>query len=259
MRYETIMLSTIFDLPARFQLDWLSWLLAGLAIFTLGISKSGLKGISILIVTLMAVVFGGKASTGIIVPLLLAGDTLAVIYYNRHTQWKYLKQLLPAMMVGVVIGTWVGKDLPEQLFKQMMAFIILATVVMMVWWDRNKNKQVPNHWWFAALMGLLAGFTTMIGNLAGTFTNLFFLAMRLPKNHFIGTAAWLFFIINLFKLPFHIFAWHTITLDTIGLNLRLVPFILLGFYIGIRLIKDQHYRRMILILTAIGAVLILLK
>ncbi|OJJ22864.1 hypothetical protein BKI52_00500 [marine bacterium AO1-C] len=256
------MLFTIFDLPTHFQLDWTSWLLAGLAIFTLGISKSGLKGISILIVTLMAVVFDAKASTGIIVPLLLVGDTFAVIYYNRHTQWKYLKQLLPSMMVGVVIGTWVGKDLPEQLFKQMMAVIILLTVVMMAWWDRRKDKRVPDHWWFGALMGLMAGFTTMIGNLAGTFTNLFFLALRLPKNHFIGTAAWLFFIINLFKLPFHIFAWHTITWDTLKLDLRLAPFILLGFFIGVKLvrkIKDQHYRRIILILTGIGAIVILLK
>ena len=256
------MFPTLFDLPTHLQLDWYSWLVAGLAIFTLGISKSGLKGISILIVTLMAVVFGGKASTGIIVPLLLVGDTCAVIYYNRHTQWRYLKQLLPAMMVGVVIGTWVGKDLPEKLFKQMMAVIILATVIMMYWWDRKKDKRVPDRWWFAILMGLMAGFTTMIGNLAGTFTNLFFLAMRLPKNHFIGTAAWLFFIINLFKLPFHIFAWHTITWDTLKLDLQLVPFILLGFVIGIRLvraIKDQYYRRLILILTGIGAIIILLK
>ena len=256
------MLLSIFALPAQFQLDWFSWVLAGLAIFVLGVSKSGLKGISILIVTLMAVVFGGKASTGIIVPLLLVGDTFAVIYYNRHTQWRYLKQLLPAMMLGVVIGTWVGQDLPEQRFKQMMAIIILGTVIMMYWWDRQKTKKVPDHWWFAVLMGLMAGFTTMIGNLAGTFTNLFFLAMRLPKNHFIGTAAWLFFIINLFKLPFHIFAWETITWETLKLDLRLVPFVLLGLLIGIRLIrniKDHHYRRLILILTGIGAIIILFK
>jgi len=109
---------------------------------------------------------------------------------------------------------------------------------------------------------LMAGFTTMIGNLAGTFTNLFFLAMRLPKNHFIGTAAWLFFIINLFKLPFHIFVWHTITWDTLKLNILLMPFVLLGFVVGIRLIraiKDQYYRRLILILTGIGAIIILFK
>lgn len=256
------MLTSILDLPPQFQLSWFLWLLAGLAVATLGVSKAGIKGISILIVTLMAVVFGGKVSTGIVVPLLLIGDTFAVIYYHRHTQWKYLRQLLPAMMLGVVIGAWVGKDLPEKTFKQMMAGIILMTVGMMYWWDRQRSKKIPDYWWFAALMGLMAGFTTMIGNLAGAFTNLFFLAMRLPKNHFIGTAAWLFFIINLFKLPFHVFAWHTITEDTIGLNLRLAPFIFIGLFLGVKLVKkinDRHYRQLILVLTGIGALIILLR
>lgn len=252
----------IFDLPTSFQLDGLSWILAGLAGFIIGVSKAGIKGISILVVTLMAVVFGGKASTGIILPLLLVGDVFAVIYYNRYTEWKHLKRLLPAMMLGVVIGAWVGKGLPERVFKQMMAVIILSTVAMMYWWDKQKSKKVPDYWWFAVAMGLMAGFTTMIGNLAGAFTNLFFLAMRLPKNNFIGTAAWLFLLINIFKLPFHIFSWHTVNTTTASLDLRLVPFVLLGLVVGVRLVKkinDRYYRQIILVLTGIGAVVILIK
>jgi hypothetical protein len=111
-------------------------------------------------------------------------------------------------------------------------------------------------------MGLSAGFTTMLGNLAGAFSNVFFLAMRLPKNEFIGTAAWLFFFINLFKLPFHIFSWKTITWESIYINLYLVPAIFLGLWAGINILKkinNELFRNMILILTAIGAVIILLK
>lgn len=253
---------SIFDLSASFQLDWLAWLLAGLAGFTIGVSKAGIKGISILVVTLMAVVFGGKASTGIILPLLLVGDLFAVIYYSRYTEWTHLKRLLPAMMLGVVIGAWVGKGLPEKVFKQMMAVIILFTVALMYWWDKQKSKKVPDHWSFAVAMGLMAGFTTMIGNLAGSFTNLFFLAMRLPKNNFIGTAAWLFLLINIFKLPFHIFSWQTVTPATFSLNLYLIPCVLLGLAVGVRLVKkinDRHYRQIILVLTGIGALVILLR
>ena len=102
----------------------------------------------------------------------------------------------------------------------------------------------------------------MIGNLAGAFSNIFFLAMRLPKDQFIGTAAWLFFIINLFKLPFHIFVWKTVTIETFAVNLRLLPGICLGFLVGIQLvkyIKDQQYRKLILLLTAFGAVMIFFR
>lgn len=239
-----------------------SWVLAFLASFILGISKSGIKGIAIIIVTLMALAFGAKESTGLIVPLLIVGDIFAVIYYNRHAQWSYILRFLPWMVFGVLIGVVIGKDLDEKTFKYTMSFIILGSVIMMYWWDQRKSKSVPKHWAFAGSIGIMAGITTMIGNLAGAFTNIFFLAMRLPKNEFIGTAAWLLFIVNLFKLPFHIFVWHTVTPETLLINLKLVPGILMGLFVGVRLvkiIKDDFYRKMILVLTAIGALLILLK
>jgi uncharacterized membrane protein YfcA len=239
-----------------------SWVLAFLAAIILGISKSGIKGIAIIIVTLMAIAFGARESTGLIVPLLIAGDIFAVIYYNRHAQWHYIFRFLPWMITGVLIGVFIGKDLDEETFKFGMAFIILGSVLMMYWWDKRKSKSVPTHWTFAGSIGIMAGITTMIGNLAGAFSNIFFLAMRLPKNEFIGTAAWLFFIVNVFKLPFHIFVWQTITPETLWINLKLVPGILIGLLIGVRLvkiIKDDFYRKMILILTAVGALLILFK
>lgn len=244
------------------QLSWVDWSLAYLAIAIIGISKAGLKGITIVSVTILALVFGGKASTGIMLPLLTVGDIFAVIYYHRHTQWKYLRRLLPWMLVGVLIGVKIGDNLPESTFKQGMAMIILLTVIMMIWWDRKPSKNIPDNWWFAGIMGLAAGFTTMIGNLAGAFSNIFFLAMRLPKDQFIGTAAWLFFIINLFKWPFHIFVWETITWETLNINLKLLPAMITGLVVGLYLvkkIKDHHYRRLILVLTAVGALAILFR
>jgi len=252
-----------FQLSTEFQLAGWQWAVAALGAIIIGISKGGIKGIGVLFVTLMALVFGGKASTGIILPLLTVGDIFAVIYYNRYTQWKFLYRLLPWMAAGVLLGVWLGKDMPEELFKRGMAIIILLTVIMMFWWEKNKDRiAIPNNWWFAGLMGLAAGFTTMVGNLAGAFANIFFLAMRLPKNEFIGTAAWLFLFINLFKLPFHYFVWETVTLDTLLLDLRLALFVVIGIYMGIqlvKLIKEHHYRQMILLLTALGAILIFFR
>lgn len=244
------------------EISLLGWVSAGIAAGILGISKSGLKGIGIIIVTILAIVFGSKASTGILLPLLIVGDIMAVIYYRRHVQIPLLLKLLPWMMAGVIIGALIGKDMPEMLFKQGMAGIILVSVVMMYWWERREQKIVPDQWWFAGIMGLMAGVTTMIGNLAGAFANIFFLAMRLPKNQFIGTAAWLFFIINLFKVPFHIWSWGTITYETLLIDLRLAICTILGFFIGVKIIariKNEIYRKMILFLTALGALLILFR
>ncbi|WP_200978628.1 sulfite exporter TauE/SafE family protein [Echinicola sp. 20G] len=244
------------------EINTTSWILSFLAAFVIGLSKAGIKGIAIINVTFMAIAFEAKQSTGIVLPLLIVADVFAAIYYNRHTQWKYVGKFLPWMILGIFLGSWVGMDLPEQTFKIGMVIIIFLVLALIVWWDQKKVKTVPTHWAFASSVGTLAGFTTMVGNLAGPISNIYFLAMRLPKNQFIGTAAWLFMIINVFKLPFHFFVWHTITKESLLLDAKLIPGIILGFVLGIKLVKminEAFFRKMILVLTALGAIIILFK
>lgn len=247
---------------SEFQLDNTDILLALLATLLLGVGKAGVKGLGVAIVTLMALVFGSKPSTGILMPMMITADIFAVIYYHRHTQWKFLKKILPMMIVGVLIGVWWGNEVSEELFKEVMAYFILISVVIMIGMDRFKKIGIPKHWSFAAGMGLISGITSMIGNLAGSFTSIYLLAIRLPKNEFIGTAAWLFFIINVFKLPFHIYVWNTINVKTLTLNLILIPALVIGFFMGVKLlhlINNVLYRKLVLIVTAIGALIILIK
>ena len=137
-----------------------------------------------IIIRLMALAFGARASTGLLVPLFVVGDIFAVLYYNKHALWQYIRRFLPWMMSWVLIGVVLGNDLPEDKFKIWMVVVILGSVAMMTWWDLRKSKMVPTNWSFAGLMGILAGIATMIGNLAGAFSNIFFLAMRLPKHEF---------------------------------------------------------------------------
>lgn len=230
--------------------------------FLIGLSKAGINSISILTVSALAYVFGSKSSTGILLPMLLFADIFAVKYYNRHTDWKYISKLLPWMIIGILVGVWFGKDISEVLFKKSMAILIVVTVISMIWWERNPNKSVPSHWTFAGSIGLMAGFTTMVGNLAGAFSNVYFLAMRLKKEIFIGTSAWLFLIINAFKIPFHVFLWHTISWESLLINLLLCPFLIVGFFVGIKLVKqiqEDRYRKLILYLTGLASVVILVS
>lgn len=230
--------------------------------FILGLAKAGLRGIDMLNVTLMALVFGGKASTGIVLPLLCVADIAAVLYYHRHAQWKHFWKLVPWMAAGILIGVFAGKDMNEAVFRKLMAVIIILTVIIMMVMELIKSENVPSHPLFAASTGIAAGITTMLGNLAGAFSNLYFLAMRLPKNDFIGTSSWLFLVINLFKLPFQVLYWKNITPSSLQTDLLLLPALALGFLSGLKIvkqIKDQHYRKVVILLTLIGAVVIFLK
>ena len=244
-----------FDILQSFHLTILQWVAFCFGAFLLGLSKSGIKGIGIIIVVILAFVFGEKTSTGILLPMLVFADIFAVVYYNKHVQWHFIKKLLPAMVVGVLVGVWVGNDISETLFKRIMAIIIIGSVVIMFYMENRRNPTVPTNKLFSNGTGFLAGFTTMIGNLAGPVSDIYFLAMRLPKNEFIGTAAWLFFIINVFKLPFHIFIWKTISTETLVLNSVLIPVVVVAFFLGayiVRLISNVNYRRFVLIVTALG-------
>jgi uncharacterized protein len=239
-----------------------NWALILVGAFIIGLSKAGLKGIDMLNVTIMAIVFGGKASTGIVLPLLCVADIGAVIYYNRHAQWKHFWKLIPWMAIGILVGVYAGKDLNEAVFRKIMAVIIIITVAIMIAMEFRKTESIPTNKLFVASTGLSAGFTTMLGNLAGAFSNIYFLAMRMPKNDFIGTAAWVFLVINLFKLPFQVFYWKNITATSLQTDLLLLPALALGFWVGLKIvakIKEDNYRKVVIVLTLIGAAVIFLK
>ena len=238
------------------------WILIFFAAFIIGLTKGGIKGVDMLSVTIMAIVFGSKSSTGIVLPLLCFADIAAVAYYKRHVQWKYFWKITPWMALGVLMGVYFGKEMNEAVFKKVMAIIILITIGILLFMEYRKSKEIPEHPLFAASTGLAAGFTTMIGNLAGAFSNLYFLAMRISKNDFIGTGAWIFLFMNLFKLPFQVFYWKNINASSIKLDVLLIPALAIGFILGVHLVKkieDAHYRKVVIVLTLIGSVIMLMQ
>lgn len=239
-----------------------SWVLISLAAFIIGLSKSGIKGIEMVNITIMAIVFGGKASTGVVLPLLCFADVMAVKYYHRHAQWSHFWKLLPWLAIGILVGVIIGKDLNEVLFRKIMAIIIIVTVALLLLIEMGKSISVPENRFFAVFMGLIAGFTTMLGNLGGAFSNIYFLATRMVKNDFIGTAAWIFLVINFFKLPFQVIYWQNISLESLRIDLILLPALLIGFFTGIAIvkkIKDNSYRKIVFVLTVLGAIFIFFK
>ena len=240
----------------------LQWGLFAFCAMLVGMSKVGVPGVSMFVVPTLAIIFGGKASTGVLLPMLMLADLFGVGYYHRHAEWKYLIKLLPWAFVGVGIALWVGEVVNDEWFKNIIAILVFLCIGLMIWKDRQKDANLfPDTWWFAASMGVLGGFATMIGNVAGPIFAIYLLAMHLPKNRFIGTAAWFFLIINYSKFPLHIFVWKTIDWHTLTLDILMLPGIALGAVLGIWLVKklsDKFYRMFVIIATALSAFLLLI-
>lgn len=243
-----------------YSLTYQEFALLLVAAFLIGMAKTGIHGVGMLTVPIMALIFGGKISSGLALPMLIMADLFAVRYYHRHANWQYLFKLLPSAMIGVLIATLIGNAIDDALFKQIMAVIIFVSLGIMIWMESANKEKIPDFWWFAIIMGTLGGVTTMIGNLAGSVMALYLLSMRLPKNEYIGTAAWFFLIINVFKVPFHVWSWETISLDSFYLNLISLPLIALGAYTGIKIvkrIKETQYRWLVIAMTGVAAVFML--
>ena len=88
----------ITELPPGFNV------LAVLTAILVGVAKTGVSGMAILVVPLIAMVFPAKESVGALLPMLIAGDILAVIYYRQHAQWGQLVKLVPGVAVGMLVG-----------------------------------------------------------------------------------------------------------------------------------------------------------
>jgi uncharacterized protein len=227
-----------------------------------GMSKTGVHGAGMVAVPLLASVFGGQLSSGIMLPILCLADVMGVWYYHRHASWYHLKKLFPWAALGTILGVVVGGMINDETFKLIMAIIILVSVAIMIWLERGHKEDVPDYPWFAGLTGTAGGFTSMIGNLAGSVMAIYFLSMRLPKNAFIGTTAWFFMVINWFKIPFHIWSWHTITWNSFLLDLATIPLIALGAYLGVIIVKslnEKTYRWFIIGMTIVAAVFMIFR
>jgi uncharacterized membrane protein YfcA len=242
------------------DLSTFNLILVLLSAFLVGTSKAGIKGMGLLIVPIMASVFGAKPSTGLVLPMLILADIMAVIYYRRSVNWGYIKKLIPWAIIGVVIGVLAGDVIEDGQFKWLLGGIIIAMLILLIYNDLKKSDKIPDNRLFASVMGLVGGFTTMVGNAAGPVFSIYLLSMKLPKREFIGTGAVFFFIINLSKVPFHIFAWETIDTKTVGVDLILFPVIAAGMFLGIRLVKlfpEKLYRYFVIGMTTLAALVML--
>lgn len=250
------------ELLSLLQINALEWAIIMACGMLIGMSKVGVPGVSMIVVPALAFIFGAKASTGVLLPILMMADIFGVAYYRRHANWNHLIKVLPWAVIGLLLALWVGEKVNDEQFKNLIAILVFLSIGLMLWQDKRKGTNLfPDKWWFAASMGILGGFATMIGNVAGPVFAIYLLAMHLPKNSFIGTGAWFFMIINFTKFPLQLFVWDNISLETLTIDLIALPAIGLGAFAGIRLVKiipENTYRGFVIVITVISAFLLLL-
>ncbi|HEY5706807.1 MAG TPA: sulfite exporter TauE/SafE family protein [Terrimicrobiaceae bacterium] len=216
-----------------YDLTPVEWTLSALAALAIGMAKAGFGGLGMLAILAMARVLPPRESTGAILPMLILADVFAVHTYRKHANGRLVLRILPPALAGIVCGWLLMPHIPAQEFGKLIGWLTVALVVLVLF--QKFASQLTNlaveHPGIAWPFGWLAGSTTMLANAAGPVMTIYLLACRLPKFEFVGTAAWFFFAVNLFKVPFSA-SLGLINGASLTLNLSLAPAVIAGVFAG---------------------------
>lgn len=244
-------------------------LIAGaIAAVIIGISKTSLPGSALAAVPLVALVVDGRLIPGATLPLLIVGDLFALAWYHRFARWDVLRGLAPSLGVAFAFGItfFVVVGTATRQLERSIGIILVAIVVFQIWrMFRETSPEVSRA--AVAGFGTGGGFTTFVANAAGPLINTYLATLRPQKSELLGTAAWLYFAVNLAKIPFYLAlgTWSDggpfFTGESLLWNLALIPGILLGVVAGRKLyhrIPQRQFLLAVLLLSVAGAVLLII-
>lgn len=245
--------------------DPAAWAALALAAALVGFSKTGISGTAALSILLFATVLPAKESTGALLPVLILGDLFAIRFYSRHVEWRVLGRLAPWVVAGVGIGAvalWFADD---GAMRVLIGAILLAMLALQVWSKLRPKPDEPKpptglaRKSAAAGAGVAAGAATMMANAAGPVMVLYLLLSGFPKLRFLGTMAWFFFAVNLFKVPISVglglITWHTLLMAVV-----LVPAVAVGALTGralVHRVDQRQFEIATLALSGLGAALLI--
>ncbi|MFI6274157.1 sulfite exporter TauE/SafE family protein [Streptomyces sp. NPDC050988] len=246
------------------------WEFAALAAAALlvGFSKTAVSGANTVSLAIFAAVLPARASTGVLLPILIVGDVLAVLTYRRHAHWPTLWKLFPAVAAGVIVGTVFLMWADDQVVRTSIGAILLLMAGVTIWRRRKAEaEEEPDSVATrtgrikARSYGVLGGFTTMVANAGGPVMSMYLLSAGFRKLGFLGTSAFFFLIVNVSKVPFSV-GLGLIDGNSLLLDAALAAFVVPGAFIGkwaVNRINQRLFEQLVIAATVVGGAQLLLR
>jgi uncharacterized membrane protein YfcA len=231
-------------------------LLAGAA-FLLAATKTSFPSAGILVVLLLATQLEARTALGILMPIYVFADVAALFFYRDRVRLGIALRLMPGALVGMAIAVLVGAGLSAGIFNRILGAVILATVTLtVVIGDRSSDiaERLPR--WTVPLIGVVAGFATMIGNSSGPIVSIYLILGGLAKQAFVGTSSVFYLLVNLTKLPLHLWVWESVTPEMFLWSVKVLPAAIAGAFLGrwvLPRVPAKAFRITVLVLAALAA------
>ncbi|NMG66536.1 TSUP family transporter [Azoarcus indigens] len=227
------------------------WIVTIIAILLTGISKSGLGGaLGGLAVPFMSMWISPHDAVAVVLPILIAMDLFGIRAWRGKADWSELRVLIPAAVLGILLGTLAFGVMSERMVKGALGLIAVAFALDRLL--RRPGAAVagegrPGAW--AWLCGAGAGFTSTLSHAGGPPLLIYLLGRKLPREVFVATSVFFFAVINMAKLPFYI-GLGLFSRESLLMSAILLPLVPIGVRLGMALLARIPERPFYLFATA---------
>lgn len=246
------------------DITWIQLVFTIFGALLVGFSKTGVPTLGIFVAAMLAAVYPSSESVGLLTPILITGDIIAIVYYRKAVVWKHLFQLLPWVLVGLALGFFVLKVIDNRTLSLLIGTLVLLLIALHLSRERLEKAlqfAFTQSTAFNGGLGVLAGFTTMVGNAAGSIMSIYLLSKGMNKTTFIGTNAFFFFFVNVIKVPFTMYL-GLITPQSLALNAWMIPAVLIGAFIGFKVlprIPQKLFQTLIMTFATLGGIYLIVS
>ncbi|MBR0758061.1 sulfite exporter TauE/SafE family protein [Bradyrhizobium jicamae] len=232
-----------------------TYLIAGLAVMCLGLSKGGFIGFGMIATPLLALVIPPLQAAALLLPIMLTQDVFSAWVFRHECDYRTLAIMLPGTLVGIAIA-WIFATHIEQAMVRLTVGLVGVSFAISHWGGLKMRAKSSGA---GLLWGTVAGFTGTLANAGGPPFLVFALSQDFSKMVFVGTAAMFFLALNAVKLgPF--FALGQFSSENLMTSLLLLPLAIVANAVAIRLVRripsSAFYRVSYALVFAVSAGLI---
>jgi uncharacterized membrane protein YfcA len=228
----------------------------------IGLSKGGMgAGLAVLTAPLLSQVMPVPDAVSLALPLLIIADVFALKIYWKTWDMYYIKLLLPTAIIGILIGTFLLANLPDDVLRRLLGIFVLFFVIYKQFGDRLISARYTPQGWHGYIAGLVAGVGSAVANVGGPPFTIYLLMQNLTPVAFVGTTTLFFALLNVIKIPPLIVAglmdWEVL--------LRVawvIPLLPIAVWVGraiINRIQQATFERLMLIVLTITATYLLIS
>ncbi len=224
------------------------------AVFLIGMSKGGFGGtLSMLGVPMLALVISPVQGAGIMLPIMVVMDLIALFAYKGKADKMSLMILVPAGLIGLGIGWATAAYVSDDFIIFLVGLISLLFVADHVRKRGRKSEPQQHNVPKGLTCGTIAGFTSFVCHTGGPPFQLYMLPLRLAPALFAGTSVIFFSVMNTVKLVpyFMLGQFDTTNLMTSAVLLPIAPVATLTGYWLVKIVDPAFFYRFVYVMMGI--------